>query len=137
MFKWRAILAVLLSASGVLSWDLEQVAYAGNLSGLTGGLKCADYLNNGVEWCFFVIDVGEIDSKSVDNVRTLLEHRRQSNRQIVASVVYLNSPGGSISDAITIGRIVRAEGLGAVVERGARCVSSCVLIFSSSKTSPH
>jgi hypothetical protein len=44
--------------------------------------------------------------------------------------VVLNSPGGSVADALAIGRLVRARKFATEVEPGKYCVSSCPLVFA-------
>lgn len=44
--------------------------------------------------------------------------------------VRLDSPGGSVHDALAIGQSVRDRGFETVVEKGALCASSCPLIFA-------
>ena len=44
--------------------------------------------------------------------------------------VVLNSPGGSVADAITMGRLIRERKFATEVEAGKYCVSSCPLVFS-------
>jgi hypothetical protein len=43
--------------------------------------------------------------------------------------VVLNSPGGSVGDALEMGRLIRARGFAAEVEKNGICVSSCPLVF--------
>ncbi len=43
--------------------------------------------------------------------------------------VVLNSPGGSVSDALTMGRQIRERKLATSVEAGKYCASSCPLVF--------
>ena len=43
--------------------------------------------------------------------------------------VVLNSPGGSVADALEMGRLIRARGFATEVEPNRICVSSCPLIF--------
>jgi hypothetical protein len=43
--------------------------------------------------------------------------------------VVLNSPGGSVGDALTMGRLIRDRKLATEVEAGKYCASSCPLIF--------
>lgn len=45
--------------------------------------------------------------------------------------VVLNSPGGAVSDALAMGRAIRARGLDTRVERTGLCASSCPLIFAA------
>lgn len=43
--------------------------------------------------------------------------------------VSLSSPGGSVEDAIAIGKLIREKGFGTEVAAGALCASSCPLVF--------
>jgi hypothetical protein len=43
--------------------------------------------------------------------------------------VVLNSPGGSVADALAIGRLIRDKRFSTEVEAGKYCVSSCPLVF--------
>lgn len=45
-------------------------------------------------------------------------------------VVLLDSPGGSVDDALAIGRLVREKGLSTEVASGGLCASSCPVIFA-------
>ena len=44
--------------------------------------------------------------------------------------VVLNSPGGSVADALTMGRLVRERKFATEVETGKYCASSCPLLFA-------
>jgi hypothetical protein len=44
--------------------------------------------------------------------------------------VMLNSPGGSVADALAIGRLIRDKRFSTEVEAGKYCVSSCPLVFA-------
>lgn len=44
--------------------------------------------------------------------------------------VVLNSPGGSVTDALAIGRLIRAKKFSTEVEAGKYCASSCPLVFA-------
>jgi hypothetical protein len=48
--------------------------------------------------------------------------------EYIKSVV-LNSPGGSVGDALEMGRLIRAKGFSTEVEKDKICVSSCPLVF--------
>ncbi|WP_404401080.1 hypothetical protein [Pelagibacterium halotolerans] len=48
--------------------------------------------------------------------------------------VALNSPGGSLDDALAIAEAIRAEGYGTSVPAGALCASSCPLILAAGGT---
>jgi hypothetical protein len=43
--------------------------------------------------------------------------------------VVLNSPGGSVSDALAMGRLIRDRKIATFVEAGKACASSCPLVF--------
>jgi hypothetical protein len=42
----------------------------------------------------------------------------------------LNSPGGSVTDALAMGRLIREKRFATEVEAGKYCVSSCPLVFA-------
>src|SRR6202051_2722464 len=44
--------------------------------------------------------------------------------------VVLNSPGGSVADALAMGRLIRERKFATEVESGKYCVSSCPLVFA-------
>src|SRR6202048_4376741 len=44
--------------------------------------------------------------------------------------VVLNSPGGSVADALAMGRLIRERKFATEVEAGKTCVSSCPLVFA-------
>jgi len=44
--------------------------------------------------------------------------------------VVLNSPGGSVNDALAMGRLIREKKFATEVESGKYCVSSCPLVFA-------
>lgn len=45
--------------------------------------------------------------------------------------ILLDSPGGSVEDALSIGRLIREQGLSTRVASGGLCASSCPLIFAA------
>jgi hypothetical protein len=47
--------------------------------------------------------------------------------------VALDSPGGSITDALAIGQLIRDKGFGTTVAAGALCASSCPLVFAGGR----
>jgi hypothetical protein len=44
--------------------------------------------------------------------------------------VVLNSPGGSVNDALAMGRVIREKNFATEVEAGKYCASSCPLVFA-------
>src|SRR5207237_979186 len=44
--------------------------------------------------------------------------------------VVLNSPGGSVADALAMGRLIRARKFATEIEAGKYCASSCPLVFA-------
>ena len=44
--------------------------------------------------------------------------------------VVLNSPGGSVADALAMGRLIRARNFATEIEAGQYCASSCPLVFA-------
>lgn len=52
-----------------------------------------------------------------------------SKRGDYVKTVVVNSPGGSVSDALAMGRLIREKKLATEVEAGKLCASSCPLMF--------
>jgi len=53
----------------------------------------------------------------------------EKHGEYIKSVV-LNSPGGSVADALAMGRLIRARKFATEVEAGKSCASSCPLVFA-------
>jgi hypothetical protein len=69
---------------------------------------------------------GTIDLGSSERFAAEVEARGE-----YIEVVALNSPGGSVNDAIAIGSLIREKGYTTSVATGALCASSCPLILAS------
>jgi hypothetical protein len=78
---------------------------------------------------------GEIDGKVVSDVKQLVAQAKQRSAKggkethVAYTKVKLNSPGGSVGDAIELGRIFRKERLVADVS-GGQCNSACVIVYA-------
>jgi hypothetical protein len=68
---------------------------------------------------------GTIDLGSAERVRAQVDDLKE-----YIKTVALNSPGGSVSDALAIGRMVREAGFTTSVAAGALCASSCPLVLA-------
>jgi hypothetical protein len=53
-----------------------------------------------------------------------------SKRGDYIKAVVLNSPGGSVSDALAMGRLIRERNFATEIEAGKYCASSCPLVFA-------
>lgn len=73
--------------------------------------------------------VGTIDLGSSERFAAEVEARGE-----YIKVVALNSPGGSVSDAIAIGALIRDKGFATSVADGALCASSCPLVLAGGVT---
>lgn len=71
---------------------------------------------------------GTIDPGSSSRFLAEIEARGE-----YVSTVLLDSPGGSVDDALSIGRLIRERGLSTEVANGGLCASSCPLIFAAGK----
>src|SRR5437588_1090585 len=72
----------------------------------------------------------EIDGTTTAKLRRLLDEfdlRSLPGVDRGTTQVTLDSPGGSVEEAMAIGRLFRRYRMGAMVEPGAICLSSCVL----------
>jgi hypothetical protein len=52
-------------------------------------------------------------------------------RDTPPEVVLLHSPGGSVADALAIGRRLRAEGVDTLMEAGTACLSACPYVLAA------
>jgi hypothetical protein len=68
---------------------------------------------------------GQVTQDSADRLReTLYEHRDKDIR-----TVFFDSEGGSILGAMTLGRMIRSQGLWTFVDVDDQCFSACFLAF--------
>ena len=72
---------------------------------------------------------GTIDPGSADRFAAEIEARGEYVQTVV-----LDSPGGSVVDALAIGSLIHDKGLATKVASGSLCASSCPLVFASGKT---
>lgn len=68
---------------------------------------------------------GAIDPGSATRFAAEIEARGE-----YVKVVQLDSPGGSVSDALAMSKLIRERQLNTVVEKGALCASSCPLLLA-------
>lgn len=79
---------------------------------------------------------GKITEKTLPQLRLglqLLEARR-NNRSIGANTLWLDSPGGLITEAMKIGDVIAEKGMEAIVVFRGHCYSACVFIYAAAKT---
>jgi hypothetical protein len=72
---------------------------------------------------------GTIDPGSAERFAAEIEARGEYVQTVV-----LDSPGGSVVDALAIGSLIHDKGLATKVSAGALCASSCPIVFASGKT---
>jgi hypothetical protein len=53
-----------------------------------------------------------------------------AKRGSYVKTIVLHSPGGSVADALEMGRLIRQKGFNTAVETGRYCASSCPLLFA-------
>ena len=114
-----------------LTLTLWGSAFAGNITHLPGGMKCADLLNDGRRWCVFTLEIGTITPSTVQGIKKLVQYKSEFTEPIGGSVVVLNSLGGDLNSAYEIGQIIRERKYTAGIPVGARCVSACVFILAA------
>lgn len=73
--------------------------------------------------------IGQIAAGDADRFAAWLDRTRPQAR-----VVALDSSGGSVSDALAIGRTIRAAGFETRVDDGAVCLSACPYVFAGGIT---
>jgi ATP-dependent protease ClpP protease subunit len=88
--------------------------------------------------CFASVDSGidgTIDSGMLERFKRLIDNvheraARERKELVLSGIVGLNSPGGSVTAAMAIGRILRKERIPVVVPINGECYSACVLVFA-------
>ncbi|OLP61717.1 hypothetical protein BJF93_08105 [Xaviernesmea oryzae] len=68
---------------------------------------------------------GAIDPGAAERFRTEIEARGE-----YVKTVLLDSPGGSVGDALAMSKLIRERQLDTKVEKGALCASSCPIVFA-------
>lgn len=77
--------------------------------------------------CSFTLSIfGRIGVDTMAKVQRALMHRSSNERLVVS----LNSPGGDIEAAMSLGRVIREARGHTQVEPPASCASACVLVFA-------
>lgn len=71
---------------------------------------------------------GTIDPGSAERFATEIAARGEYVERVV-----LDSPGGSVDDALAMGQLIHEQGLSTSVPSGMLCASSCPIIFASGK----
>ena len=72
--------------------------------------------------------IGSIDLGSAARFAAEIEARGEYVQTVV-----LDSPGGSVVDALAIGSLIHEKGLATKVAAGSLCASSCPIVFASGK----
>ncbi|MET0905253.1 MAG: hypothetical protein ABWY10_04195 [Tardiphaga sp.] len=72
---------------------------------------------------------GAIDLGSAERFASEIEARGEYVQTVV-----LDSPGGSVVDALAIGSLIHEKGLATKVAAGSLCASSCPIVFASGAT---
>lgn len=112
---------------------MAAAAVASAMMGMAGDATAAKLSTKYLDGLGYVITVdGEIKEGDAA-VFGKLVRRQQSKNEPVRTVI-LNSPGGSVGDAMSIAQIMRDDdGMGALVNDGKTCASACFLIFAAAK----
>jgi hypothetical protein len=72
---------------------------------------------------------GAITPGTAERLKAEIEKRGSYVKTVV-----LNSPGGSVRDALAMSKLIREKGLSTRVEASAHCASSCPLVFAGGVT---
>jgi hypothetical protein len=72
---------------------------------------------------------GTITPGSADELQAFLD----SDRAASVTEIVLHSPGGSVTDAAAMARLIRERGLGTRILADGYCASSCPLVFAGGK----
>jgi hypothetical protein len=72
-----------------------------------------------------LLATGRIDPGTAERLKAEIAKRGRYVKTIV-----LHSPGGSVADALAMGRLIRQEGFATAVDDRRYCASSCPLVFA-------
>jgi hypothetical protein len=84
--------------------------------------------------CASVLISGKLvdgDSARLDTYLKRVDQSLQTSMPIRVGLVLLDSPGGSVSEAMRIGKIIRKRQIGTFVTGDSTCASSCVLVLAA------
>ena len=85
----------------------------------------------GARMAFDLLDNGRLVAKGTIEPGTAEAFAAEiAKRGSYVRTVVLESPGGSVSDALKMGRLIRQKGFATEVEGGRTCASSCPLVFA-------
>jgi hypothetical protein len=76
-----------------------------------------------------LVATGTIEPGSAETFAAEVEKRGSYIKTVV-----LHSPGGSVADALAMGRLIRAKNFATEVEKDSYCASSCPLMFAGGGT---
>jgi ATP-dependent protease ClpP protease subunit len=124
--RWSALLACLASFGLVISHA--------NAGGIVGRVDC----DRTTKFCLIkgLKIEGEISDTITAALSKLIEtfgHQRDPNVQsndLTGTTIRLDSPGGTVSAAMEVGRLLRMNRMTAFVDPYASCLSACVLIYA-------
>jgi hypothetical protein len=120
----------------LVSISIKKITYLA----VTAALLCfADGARAGVEIKSSVCDLeilisGKIDQETRRDFEDIVSKNKLREKIGSCFMVDLNSPGGSVSDAMAIGDVARELGFITMVSRTDKCSSACVLILASGVT---
>ncbi|TAI65086.1 hypothetical protein [Bradyrhizobium sp. Leo170] len=72
---------------------------------------------------------GDVAGGDTEAAEALIKTANDSNRLI--SAVRLDSPGGSLSEAVQLANLIRRAKLPTIVAAGSRCASACFIVFAA------
>jgi hypothetical protein len=109
----------------------DQISHAEVVGLNRGGPTCSQQFQS----CTLGVQIrGQITAATLDQLNRLIEKTRSQAERAKYSFKFgfaeLDSRGGSVDAAMSIGRVLRKEEAGAFVSQGAVCLSSCVLILA-------
>ena len=89
----------------------------------------------GEQACLAISMTGEITIGDTQKLQALMARtlalNAQAKRVVRIGTLFLDSPGGNVSEAMNIGRSIRSLQISTVVTATDRCASSCVLVLAA------
>jgi hypothetical protein len=97
--------------------------------GVINDTNC-DKLYNEIH-CITLVMNGEIIQGDSNRLINIIRKLESSSIKVRVGRIFLQSPGGSVTESMAIGRIIRSRQIKTAVGNGDTCASACVLILAS------
>lgn len=113
--------------------DLIPTSYSIEIVGFEESERCKSHLDpfrprDALD--YNVIITGQIEIGIVDALANKISGYSSTRKHFAPCIIYLDSRGGNVAEAIRLGRYIRDHQLWTIVARDSECLSACVFALS-------